>query len=148
MYVDSPSYNMLFYNSLCCAMCWIMYCSLQERNSTDIYTFHTWTKFAFIHNFLMNHCRKTNPIKVPSMGVWRGAERQRCYIAIPLVDLSGCSVLQFILQNCFQSIPQLLQRAPTTFPIAVTLYVPFLQVVSFKCWVLSKNILVHHCSFM
>jgi hypothetical protein len=79
---------MLFYNSLCCAKCLIVYGSLQERNGTDICICHTRTKFAFILHFLMDHCRKTKPMKVSFMGVWWGG-REKPYAVNPLVDPGG-----------------------------------------------------------
>ena len=38
----------------------------------------------------MDHCRKTNPMREPFMGVWMGGGGEKPYVVNPLVDPGDC----------------------------------------------------------
>ena len=64
---------------------------VEKKTGPRICIHHTRTEFVLIVHFLTDHCRKTNPMKVPFMGVWRGEGRVKHYVVNPLVDPGGCS---------------------------------------------------------
>jgi hypothetical protein len=119
LHVDLPSCNTLFFSNLCCANCLITYWSLGKAMILIyiyIYICHGWN-CIFGPCFLICHCRQNNCVKISSC---QSRENERkvyklcCGSREILVELRSLSCTSF-LQDCFKSVPGLLQSTPRTY---------------------------------